>query len=86
MVCLFFPIFYTVISDLTNIFLLQSVATIGSTLTSVQHDVKTMQSALENQKKDDDLKETVVNLSMAFPLVSVFDHEQLTVGTITCCD
>ncbi|KAM6919053.1 EF-hand calcium-binding domain-containing protein 14 [Xenentodon cancila] len=34
----------------------KSVATIGSTLTSVQHDVKTMQAALENQKKDDDLK------------------------------
>ncbi|XP_022067425.1 EF-hand calcium-binding domain-containing protein 14 isoform X1 [Acanthochromis polyacanthus] len=37
----------------------KSVATIGSTLTSVQHDVKTMQTALENQKKDDDLKETM---------------------------
>ncbi|XP_070830607.1 EF-hand calcium-binding domain-containing protein 14 [Chaetodon trifascialis] len=36
----------------------KSVATIGSTLTSVQHDVKTMQAALENQKKDDDLKKT----------------------------
>ncbi|XP_060939784.1 EF-hand calcium-binding domain-containing protein 14 [Limanda limanda] len=34
----------------------KSVATIGSTLTSVQHDVKTMQSALENQKSDDDSK------------------------------
>lgn len=38
----------------------KSVATIGSTLTSVQHDVKTMQGALENQKKDDDgLKKTM---------------------------
>ncbi|XP_070774990.1 EF-hand calcium-binding domain-containing protein 14 isoform X2 [Enoplosus armatus] len=37
----------------------KSVATIGSTLTSVQHDVKTMQAALENQKKDDDLKKTM---------------------------
>ncbi|XP_037537578.1 EF-hand calcium-binding domain-containing protein 14 [Nematolebias whitei] len=37
----------------------KSVATIGSTLTSVQHDVKTMQDALEKQKKDDDLKKTV---------------------------
>ncbi|XP_042354225.1 EF-hand calcium-binding domain-containing protein 14 isoform X2 [Plectropomus leopardus] len=37
----------------------KSVATIGSTLTSVQHDVKTMQSALETQKKDDDLKKTM---------------------------
>nr|XP_019963587.1 PREDICTED: EF-hand calcium-binding domain-containing protein 14 [Paralichthys olivaceus] len=36
----------------------KSVATIGSTLTSVQHDVKTMQSALENQKSDDDSKKT----------------------------
>ncbi|XP_038573828.1 EF-hand calcium-binding domain-containing protein 14 [Micropterus salmoides] len=34
----------------------KSVATIGSTLTSVQHDVKTMQAALENEKKDDDFK------------------------------
>uniref|UniRef100_A0A3P8RZT9 EF-hand calcium binding domain 14 n=1 Tax=Amphiprion percula TaxID=161767 RepID=A0A3P8RZT9_AMPPE len=38
----------------------KSVATIGSTLTSVQHDVKTMQAALENQKKDDDLKKAMV--------------------------
>ncbi|XP_029381459.1 EF-hand calcium-binding domain-containing protein 14 [Echeneis naucrates] len=37
----------------------KSVATIGSTLTSVQHDVKTMQTALENQKKEDDLKKTM---------------------------
>ncbi|GAA6234043.1 EF-hand calcium-binding domain-containing protein 14, partial [Lates japonicus] len=37
----------------------KSVATIGSTLTSVQHDVKTMQAAIENQKKDDDLKKTM---------------------------
>lgn len=37
----------------------KSVATIGSTLTSVQHDVKTMQAALEDQKKDDDLKKTM---------------------------
>uniref|UniRef100_A0A3Q1HSU6 EF-hand calcium binding domain 14 n=1 Tax=Anabas testudineus TaxID=64144 RepID=A0A3Q1HSU6_ANATE len=37
----------------------ESVATIGSTLTSVQHDVETMQAALENQKKDDDLKKTM---------------------------
>ncbi|KAI3374889.1 hypothetical protein L3Q82_021427 [Scortum barcoo] len=37
----------------------KSVATIGSTLTSVQHDVKTMQAALENQKKDDDVKKTM---------------------------
>ncbi|KAM7400519.1 hypothetical protein PAMA_004958 [Pampus argenteus] len=38
----------------------KSVATIGSTLTSVQHDVKTMQAALENRKKDDDsLKKTM---------------------------
>ncbi|CAJ1072402.1 EF-hand calcium-binding domain-containing protein 14 [Xyrichtys novacula] len=37
----------------------KSVATIGSTLTSVQHDVKTIQAALENQKKDDDLKKTM---------------------------
>ncbi|XP_069366822.1 EF-hand calcium-binding domain-containing protein 14 isoform X2 [Paralichthys olivaceus] len=36
----------------------KSVATIGSTLTSVQHDVKTMQSALENQRSDDDSKKT----------------------------
>uniref|UniRef100_A0A1A7X3F3 EF-hand calcium binding domain 14 n=1 Tax=Iconisemion striatum TaxID=60296 RepID=A0A1A7X3F3_9TELE len=36
----------------------KSVATIGSTLTSVQHDVKTMQETLENQKKEDDSKKT----------------------------
>ncbi|XP_054482839.1 EF-hand calcium-binding domain-containing protein 14 isoform X1 [Anoplopoma fimbria] len=37
----------------------KSVATIGSTLTSVQHDVNTMQAALENQKKDEELKKTM---------------------------
>lgn len=53
------------LTDLTEclFFLFQSVATIGSTLTSVQHDVKTMQTVLENQKKDDDLKKTMVNSS-----------------------
>ncbi|XP_034038880.1 EF-hand calcium-binding domain-containing protein 14 [Thalassophryne amazonica] len=38
----------------------KSVATIGSTLTSVQHDVKTMQTALENQKNGDFKKTTDV--------------------------
>ncbi|XP_077412734.1 EF-hand calcium-binding domain-containing protein 14 [Vanacampus margaritifer] len=37
----------------------KSVATIGSTLTSVQHDVKTMQTALETQKNSDSLKATM---------------------------
>lgn len=46
---------------LQSISLFQSVATIGSTLTSVQHDVKTMQAALENEKKDDDFKKKMVN-------------------------
>ena len=45
---------------------LQSVATIGSTLTSVQHDVKTMQTALESQKKEeaDEMKKAMVNWIM----------------------
>lgn len=33
----------------------KSVASIGSTLTSVQHDVKTMQTAVEDQRKETDL-------------------------------
>lgn len=37
----------------------KSVATIGSTLTSVQHDVKTMQAAFEQQKKDEELKKAM---------------------------
>lgn len=37
----------------------KSVATIGSTLTSVQHDVETMKASLENQKKDDESKKTM---------------------------
>nr|XP_020451615.1 EF-hand calcium-binding domain-containing protein 14 isoform X1 [Monopterus albus] len=37
----------------------KSVATIGSTLTSVQHDVMTMQAASENKQKDDDLQKTM---------------------------
>lgn len=44
-------------------FVFQSVATIGSTLTSVQHDVKTMQAAFEQQKKDEELKKAMVNSS-----------------------
>ncbi|CAB1326374.1 unnamed protein product [Coregonus sp. 'balchen'] len=52
-------------SDLINLpttveELQKSVATIGSTLTSVQHDVKTMQTALADQNKEmDDLKMTM---------------------------
>ncbi|XP_068605249.1 EF-hand calcium-binding domain-containing protein 14 [Brachionichthys hirsutus] len=41
----------------------KSVATIGSTLTSVQHDVKTMQSALEQQQKDEGMKTDVKDLT-----------------------
>ncbi|XP_015238654.1 PREDICTED: EF-hand calcium-binding domain-containing protein 14 [Cyprinodon variegatus] len=37
----------------------KSVATIGSTLTSVQHDVETMRASLENQKKEDESKKTM---------------------------
>ncbi|MEQ2270934.1 hypothetical protein XENORESO_017724 [Xenotaenia resolanae] len=37
----------------------KSVATIGSTLTSVQHDVETMKASLENQKKEDESKTTM---------------------------
>lgn len=66
--------FYDFIScswDSVNIlfffFLFKSVATIGSTLTSVQHDVKSMQSALENQKKDENLEKTMVNAPWTFP-------------------
>ncbi|XP_041752249.1 EF-hand calcium-binding domain-containing protein 14 isoform X2 [Coregonus clupeaformis] len=39
----------------------KSVATIGSTLTSVQHDVKTMQTALEDQKKETDNLKKIMN-------------------------
>ncbi|XP_064849038.1 EF-hand calcium-binding domain-containing protein 14-like isoform X2 [Oncorhynchus masou masou] len=52
-------------SDLINLpttveELQKSVASIGSTLTSVQHDVKTIQTAFEDQKKEtDDLKKTM---------------------------
>ncbi|XP_035644220.1 EF-hand calcium-binding domain-containing protein 14-like isoform X2 [Oncorhynchus keta] len=52
-------------SDLINLpttveELQKSVASIGSTLTSVQHDVKTIQTALEDQKKEtDNLKKTM---------------------------
>lgn len=46
--------------------LFKSVATIGSSLTSVQHDVRTMQAALENQKKEDDSKKTMVNSSLGY--------------------
>ncbi|XP_056149202.1 EF-hand calcium-binding domain-containing protein 14 isoform X2 [Lampris incognitus] len=55
-------------SDLINLpttveELQKSVATIGSTLTSVQHDVKTMQAALESQKKDSDNLKTTMELT-----------------------
>ena len=66
---------------------LQSVATIGSTLTSVQHDVKTMQTALESQKKDDEMKKAMVN-SIMYPLFNA-DTAILcihTKGFCTCTD
>ncbi|KAG7269317.1 hypothetical protein CRUP_031837 [Coryphaenoides rupestris] len=57
-------------SDLINLpttveELQKSVATIGSTLTSVQHDVKTMQSALENQKNEMKKTMNIVDLREA---------------------
>ncbi|XP_051944488.1 EF-hand calcium-binding domain-containing protein 14 [Hippocampus zosterae] len=41
----------------------KSVATIGSTLTSVQHDVKTIQTALETQKNSDDGLKATMDIS-----------------------
>ncbi|KAJ8012176.1 hypothetical protein DPEC_G00065960 [Dallia pectoralis] len=41
----------------------KSVATIGSTLTSVQHDVKTMQTAFEDRKKEMDVLKTTTNIT-----------------------
>ncbi|MED6248093.1 hypothetical protein ATANTOWER_026311 [Ataeniobius toweri] len=48
----------------------KSVATIGSTLTSVQHDVETMKASLENQKKEDESKTTmdITDLKQAMDL------------------
>ncbi|XP_069013596.1 EF-hand calcium-binding domain-containing protein 14 [Embiotoca jacksoni] len=58
----------------------KSVATIGSTLTSVQHDVKTMQGALENQKKDEDLKKTtdITDLRKAMSEVNKTEEQHHT--------
>uniref|UniRef100_A0A8C8BX96 EF-hand calcium-binding domain-containing protein 14 n=1 Tax=Oncorhynchus tshawytscha TaxID=74940 RepID=A0A8C8BX96_ONCTS len=62
-------------SDLINLpttveELQKSVATIGSTLTSVQHDVQTMQTTLADQKKEmDDLKMAMIALQV-LPLPS----------------
>ncbi|XP_063075607.1 EF-hand calcium-binding domain-containing protein 14 isoform X2 [Engraulis encrasicolus] len=39
----------------------KSVATIGSTLTSVQHDVKTIQTVVEDQRKERDHQKNVMN-------------------------
>ncbi|XP_068196469.1 EF-hand calcium-binding domain-containing protein 14 isoform X2 [Antennarius striatus] len=64
----------------------KSVATIGSTLTSVQHDVKTLQAALEHQKKDEDfktamdvkdLKQTVIEANKTEELHHTRDDEQI---------
>ncbi|KAM6948715.1 EF-hand calcium-binding domain-containing protein 14 [Aplochiton taeniatus] len=68
-------------SDLINLpttveELQKSVATVGSTLTTVQHDVMTMQTALETKRKEaDDLKKTmdVTELRQA---VSEANHTQ----------
>lgn len=56
-------------SDLINLpttveELQKSVATIGSTLTSVQHDVKTMQAALESQKKETDELKNAMDITV----------------------
>lgn len=60
----------------------KSVATIGSSLTSVQHDVRTMQAALESQKKDDDSKKITVN-SRQWGFKSVFFFFILAVVMVT---
>ncbi|CAL1579522.1 unnamed protein product [Knipowitschia caucasica] len=56
----------------------KSVATIGSTLTSVQHDVKTMQDALESEKKaDDEMKKTMDLTDLKKSLSGVNKTEEL---------
>lgn len=72
-------------SDLINLpttveELQKSVATIGSTLTSVQHDVKTMQTVLEGQKKESDhmkMSEDVVDVDLKEAVVEVNKTQEL---------
>ncbi|XP_036452538.1 EF-hand calcium-binding domain-containing protein 14 [Colossoma macropomum] len=48
----------------------KSVATIGSTLTSVQHDVKMIQTFIEDQKKGEDKQKTLTDSPLAV------DHDE----------
>lgn len=74
----------------------KSVAMIGSTLTSVQHDVKTMQDALENEKKEDtdmkktmdltDLKKTVSEANKTEELHHTWTDEQIHLLLSTVAD
>ncbi|XP_010883814.1 EF-hand calcium-binding domain-containing protein 14 isoform X2 [Esox lucius] len=68
-------------SDLINLpttveELQKSVATIGSTLTSVQHDVKTMQTALEDRKKEMDGLKKTTNVTQFREVVSEVNRTQ----------
>ncbi|XP_041752250.1 EF-hand calcium-binding domain-containing protein 14 isoform X3 [Coregonus clupeaformis] len=54
----------------------KSVATIGSTLTSVQHDVKTMQTALEDQKKETDNLKKIMDVTHLREVVSEVNKTQ----------
>ncbi|MBN3308795.1 EFC14 protein, partial [Amia calva] len=71
-------------SDLINLpttveELQKSVATIGSTLTSVQHDVETMQTALDEQKKT----VIAVRKNMVNCFVNSYEHSLLC-SSFTC--
>lgn len=74
----------------------KSVATIGSTLTSVQHDVKTLQDAIENNKKEDtnmkkamdltDLKKAVNEANKTEELHHTWTDEQIHLLLSTVAD
>ncbi|XP_020778083.1 EF-hand calcium-binding domain-containing protein 14 isoform X2 [Boleophthalmus pectinirostris] len=74
----------------------KSVATIGSTLTSVQHDVKTMQDAIETEKKEDsemkktmdltDLKKAVNEANKTEELHHTWTDEQIHLLLSTVAD
>lgn len=62
----------------------KSVATIGSTLTSVQHDVRTIQTAVEDQRKEVDNQKKLMNGSDGKSCSNVESPSEKGMNSSTC--
>ncbi|KAL2097251.1 hypothetical protein ACEWY4_006458 [Coilia grayii] len=62
----------------------KSVATIGSTLTSVQHDVKTIQTIVEDQRKEGDHQKNFMNVNDRKTSLKLDNLSEKGVNSSTC--